>query len=172
MDKAILETKLKLHLTWLIDNATGERANLSGANLSGANLSGANLSGANLSGADPSRANLSGANLYGANLYGANLSGANLYGANLYGANLSGANLSGANLKETLLEGKAILSFQFEKHTAYFMGTDEIVIGCHRHTVNQWLETFESVGKSEGYSDKQIAMYGAFIKQCALVLKG
>ena len=127
MDKAILETKLKLHLTWLIDNAMGERADLSGANLSGANLS---------------------------------------------GANLSRANLSGADLKETLLEGKAILSFQFEKHTAYFMGTDEIVIGCHRHTVNQWLETFESVGKSEGYSDKQIAMYGAFIKQCALVLKG
>ena len=52
------------------------------------------------------------------------------------------------------------------------MGTDEIVIGCHRHTVSQWLETFETVGKAENYSEKQIAMYGNFIKQCALILKG
>jgi len=145
MEKSILETKLKMHLTWLQDNSTGERANLSGANLSGADLFGANLSGANLSGAD-------------------------LFGANLSRANLSGADLFGADLKETLLEGKAILSFQFEKHIAYFMGIDEIVIGCHRHSINKWLEEFEIIGKTQGYTDKQITMYGMFIKQCATIL--
>jgi hypothetical protein len=67
------------------------------------------------------------------------------------------------------LEGKAILSFQFERHTAYFMGNDEIVIGCHRHCINHWIEQFETIGKNENYTDKQIAMYGAFIKQCAIV---
>ena len=91
----------------------------------------------------------------------ANLSGANLYGANLYGANLS----------KTLLEGKAILSFQFEKHTAYFYGTDEIRIGCHVHPINHWLEAYKEIGTNEGYTDKQIEMYGDFIKQCALIFK-
>src|ERR1035437_8413197 len=112
------------------------------------------------------------ANLSGANLSGANLSGANLSGANLSGANLSGANLSGANLSGTLLEGKTILSFQFEKHTAYFYGADETRLGCHVKAVNEWLETFEEVGKKENYTDKQIEMYGNFIKQCADILKG
>jgi hypothetical protein len=67
---------LAAHAQWLLDPATGQRANLSGANLSGANLRGANLR----------FANLRGANLIGANLIGANLTGASLIGANLTGA--------------------------------------------------------------------------------------
>jgi len=91
--------------------------------------------------------------------------------ANLYGADLSGANLSGADLSKTLLEGKALLSFQFEQHTAYFYGTDEIRIGCHVKSIGQWLETYVEVGKAERYTDKQIEMYGRFIKQCASLYK-
>ena len=112
------------------------------------------------------------ADLSRANLYGANLSGADLSGANLSRADLYGANLYGANLKETILEGKAILSFQFEKHTAYFYGTDEIRIGCHTHPINHWLEMFKEIGTKEGYTEKQIEMYGGFIKQCATIFKG
>ena len=66
MDATELKTILTEHAKWVIDHATGTRANLRGANLHGANLSGAYLHGANLSGAD-----LSGAYLYGANLGGA-----------------------------------------------------------------------------------------------------
>jgi len=93
-----LKTILDNHKKWLLNQAGGIRAYLSGAYLSGANLSGANLSRANLWDADLSRAYLWGANLWGANLSGANLSGADLSGAYLSGANLSGANLSRANL--------------------------------------------------------------------------
>ena len=96
---------------------------------------------------------------------------ADLSGANLSGADPYGANLSRADLKETILEGKAILSFQFEKHTAYFYGSDEIRIGCHALPINEWLENHSKIGKEEGYSDKQIEMYGNFIKQCALIIK-
>ena len=79
MDSSINLTEiLASQASWLRDETTGSRANLSGANLSGANLSGANLSGANLSRADLSRADLNGANLNGANLNWANLRGANL----------------------------------------------------------------------------------------------
>ena len=86
-----LDVFLRKHKLWLIDDPSGERANLSGADLSGADLSGANLWGANLSGADLSRADLSGANLWGANLSGADLSRADLSRADLSRADLSGA---------------------------------------------------------------------------------
>ena len=156
-----LKEHLRLHTLYMQGDPSGKCANLSGANLYCANLSGANLSGADLSGA-----NLSGANLYCANLCCANLSGANLRGANLYCANLRGA-----DLKEALLSGKVILSFQFEKHTAYFYGSDEIQIGCHKHPVAHWIANFEEIGKKEGYSEMQIKKYGRFIKGCANILK-
>jgi len=63
-----LDTFLRKHKLWLVDDPKGERADLSGANLSRADLRGANLRGADLSGADLSRADLSRANLYRANL--------------------------------------------------------------------------------------------------------
>jgi hypothetical protein len=106
-----------------------------------------------------------------ANLSEANLSGANLSEANLSEANLSGADLSRANLSKTILEGKSILSFQFQKHPAYFYGADEIVIGCHRRTVSDWLKNFESIGVNESYTPEQITKYGEFIKLCASMLK-
>ena len=86
-----LDTFLRKHKLWLINDPSGQRANLSEANLCGANLYEANLCGANLCGANLSEANLSEANLRRANLCGADLSEANLMGANLYEANLSEA---------------------------------------------------------------------------------
>jgi hypothetical protein len=116
---------LAAHAQWLLDPATGQRANLRDANLRdaylidanlidanliGANLRGAYLIGANLRDAYLIDANLIGANLIGANLRDANLIGANLrdadlIGANLRGVNLQGANLIGANLRDADLSG-------------------------------------------------------------------
>jgi len=48
---------------------------------------------------------------------------------------------------------------------------DEIRIGCHAKTISEWLEQYKDVGKQENYTDKQIEMYGGFIKHCADVFK-
>ena len=88
MTKQELDEIVASHGKWLVDKATGERANLYGANLRGANLRGANLYGANLRAANLRGANLRGADLYDANLHGADLRGADLYDANLYCADL------------------------------------------------------------------------------------
>lgn len=96
----------------------------------------------------------------------ANLSGANLSGADLSGANLYRANLYRANLAKTIYESKAILSFQYKKHTAYFFGMNEITIGCHKHTIQHWLENFQDIGEKNGYTETEIAKYGKFIKGC------
>ena len=124
---------IESHGRWVIDGATGARANLSDANLSDANLSEAYLREANLSGADLSGANLSGANLSWANLSWANLSGANLRGADLSGANLSGANLHGSRLSVLITN----------IWTAYIQ-IETIRIGCQYHTIAEW-ENFTDV---------------------------
>ena len=110
LDKILVE-----HSKWLVDNATGERANLRGADLTGADLTGADLTGANLkganltgaffTGADLTRATLRGANLTGAFFTGADLTRADLRGADLTGADLTRANLTRANLTRANLTG-------------------------------------------------------------------
>ena len=134
---------------------------LSRADLSGANLSGACLSRADLSGACLSRADLSGANLSGADLYGANLSGANLYEANLSRANLYGANLYGA--KGLLDNGTTPLQILGTKHAVLVRKPGILQIGCMEHPVAWWLEHYKAVGRSEGYSSKQVAEYRGYI---------
>ena len=170
MDQTQLEECIRLHELWLDGSSGGVRADLSGANLSGASLWRTNLQHADLSRASLSGANLQHTDLSEANLQHTDLSRASLRYANLQHTDLSGANLSGADLKGTILEGKAVLSFQFERHAACFYGTDEIRIGCHTKTVADWLTQYKEVGQSEGYSGKQIEMYGNFIKQCAVIL--
>ena len=181
MELQEIQEHLRLHKLWYNNDPNGKRANLYGANLYGADLYGANLSGANLSGADLRSANLSGADLRSANLSGANLSGANLSGANLSGADLRSANLSGAdlrsanlrsaNLSKTLLENKAVLTFLFNKHTAYYFGDNQIQIGCHKYSIEHWIENYKTIGKSNGYSDDETEKYGKFIKGCANIQK-
>ena len=96
MNSERLQEIILSHGKWLLNDPTGERADLSGADLQGADLRWANLQGADLQGADLRRADLSGANLQGADLRRADLSGADLSGADLQGADLQGADLSGA----------------------------------------------------------------------------
>jgi Pentapeptide repeats (8 copies) len=144
----LLEIKehLRLHVLWLKNDPAGKRADLCSADLCGADLRGANLCGANLSSAD-------------------------LSSANLRGANLRGADLCGAHLKETLLQDKAILSFQFNKHTAYYFGDDQIKIGCHKHSIEHWIANYKEIAKKEGYTDVEAEKYGKFIKGCANIQK-
>ena len=98
------------------------------------------------------------ANLRGAYLYGADLYGANLRGANLYGANLSGANLCGT---------KGVLSFTGEKHLLVYFKTSGIYymkIGCITKPIETWISNFKNIGRSEGYSEEHIKLYGEVVK--------
>ena len=157
-----LKSKLDSHKLWISGDESGCRANLRGANLSGADLSGADLSGADLRGAD----------LIDANLSRADLSGANLIGANLIDANLSGADLSGANLIDANLRGakNVILQFIASRHQVNVI--DNMVrIGCQNHDLQWWLENYQKVGRSERYTEKEIAEYGMIMDHIKRVLE-
>jgi hypothetical protein len=152
-------------------DANLEGANLIGANLIGANLRGANLRGANLEGANLEVANLEGANLIGANLEGANLRVANLEGANLRVANLEGANLEGANLRVAKGIKLPIINITGSMHSVFYMD-DKIKIGCEEHSIDYWLENYESIGEDHEYTDEQIKEYKVYIDAIAIIKKG
>jgi uncharacterized protein YjbI with pentapeptide repeats len=170
MNRNKLDKILDNHKLWLDTNGNeGKRANLIEANLTGANLRGANLEGAdlrraNLHRADLTRANLSGANLEGADLVMANLQGADLFKAIMHETKIFITNLQGAYLHG--IEGKEILTFQAGKHFAYY-ADDHINIGGLSYPIDYWLENYKSLCEDfYEYTDKEIRLYGEFIKLC------
>lgn len=160
---------LEKHSLWINNQPGGQKANLRGANLSGASLRGADLRGANLYRANLYEADLRMANLRGANLRGANLHGADLRMANLHGANLRVADLRGANLHQADLRGADLITFSFNRDTAYYQFDGMIRIGCEYHEIDSWILNFKSIGKHHGYSDLEIEVYGNFILTCKML---
>ena len=104
-----------------------------------------------------------------ANLSRANLSWANLSRANLSWANLSGDNLSGANLRFASLSGANLLIFQFNRNVAYYQFDGMIRIGCEYHSTQHWFDNYELIGRSNGYSELEIQLYGDFIIKCDML---
>lgn len=103
------------------------------------------------------------------------LRGANVSGANLRGANLSGANVNGADLREADLFGANLRCKQYACHIHASRHTivaidDDVRIGCERKLLAEWLETFEAVGRKNGYTEAEIAEYGGWLKAIAAVL--
>lgn len=139
MNKTEFKEILRLHELWLEANPEGKKADLSGADLRWVNLRGADLRGANLKGA-----NLNETNLNGVNLCGADLSGASLYV--LCADFVKGIDLS-------------VISTGI-KHRIVRHGST-VYIGCHKHSIDYWLENFEKIGKENNYSSEEIQCYRA-----------
>ncbi len=131
MTRDELNKILENHLGWLKDKPYGIKADLRGADLRGADLRGADLRGADLRGAD-----LRGADLRGADLRGADLRGANLRGADLYGY--------------VLIKGS---SYELQ----YVNGV--LKIGCEVYSLEYWLIMYDTIGKENDFTDKQIKEY-------------
>jgi hypothetical protein len=132
---------------------------------------GANLLKANLSGANLLKANLSEADLLKANLSGANLSRADLSGANLSRADLSRANLSGANLDGAKGIDKFPVQILGHKHFLQTTSDGNLRIGCHEKTFGEWEAEAGEIGKAEGYSKLDIAIYRKHIRHIEEISK-
>ena len=132
-------------------------------------LTGADLRGADLRGADLRGANLTYANLRVANLTDADLTGADLTGADLRGADLTGADLRGADLRGAKNLDREILTIIGSCHV--IVASARVVrIGCQCHTIDAWLDKFESIGKAAGYTAEQVEEYGGHLRKIKAVL--
>ena len=54
------------------------------------------------------------------------------------------------------------------KHSLTYTGKRTLSIGCHNYPIDRWLDSFEIIGKKEGYSNDQIKEYGEYIKAICL----
>ena len=62
-------------------------------------------------------------------------------------ANLSGADLRGADLKGA----HDIKTFKYERHLA-IQYLDRIRIGCGDHTIEYWLENYQTIGQANNHT--------------------
>lgn len=70
------------------------------------------------------------------------------------------------------LSSADLLNFQYQRHVAYFTRADGMLrIGCHFMPVSEWLIGYEELGRADGYTDEELKVYGAFIKQCAEMVR-
>jgi acyl-[acyl carrier protein]--UDP-N-acetylglucosamine O-acyltransferase len=57
------------------------------------------------------------------------------------------------------------------KHSVNWWGTGIINIGCHKNTIEYWLENYYRIGKLEGYSEIEIEEYKSYILICEQLQK-
>ena len=58
---------------------------------------------------------------------------------------------------------KHTLCIHASRHTITYWGCDAIQIGCKQYTIFKWLSLYEKIGRSENYSEKEIAEYWMYI---------
>lgn len=186
MTREQLNEILEQHQLWLnTKGVEGKRADLRGADLRcsdlryldlrGVDLSYSNLKGAFLidavlidavlRGAVLIDADLEGSVLIDADLSGSNLRCADLSGVDLKNANLKGSNLGYINLIDADLEGTGVYFFRGPRHYGiYNLKDDKLFIGCQVHSLDYWLEKYVAIGKKNKYTNKEIEVYGTWIK--------
>ena len=117
-----------------------------------------------------SYADLKGADLYGANLTGADLTDADLTRADIRGANLTGVYLTRADLTDAnIISTRGIYTIQLDRDVV-IAHASQVQIGCEKHIIDQWLEHYKEIGKKNGYTEKQIEIYGKQLELIKLML--
>ena len=70
-----------------------------------------------------------------------------------------------------MLRYLAVLYIQGTKHSITVNTADIINIGCKSFSLAYWQEHFKAIGKTEGYSKKQIIEYGLYFKLISELLE-
>ena len=83
---------------------------------------------------------------------------------------LSGADLHGAHPRWANLGDKEYVCLIIASRSYIVAVDDDVRIGCLHKPLAEWLETFEAVGRENGYSEAEIAEYGGWLRQIAAVL--
>ena len=96
----------------------------------------------------------------------ADLRSADLRSANLSYADLRAADLRSANLSYTDLRSANLFVFKGPRHTAYFTHDGRLRIGCESLPITKWAESYREIGTAHNYSEKEIEVYGDFIRMC------
>jgi hypothetical protein len=77
-----------------------------------------------------------------------------------------------ADLRRTDLSGakQRVIRIQGSRHEINAIDGN-VRVGCIQHSISEWLEQFEEIGKEQKYSEAQIAEYGAHLRHIAELLR-
>ena len=62
-------------------------------------------------------------------------------------------------------------TYKYEYDTITYTGNRTISIGCHNHSVEDWLKLGEEIAKKENFNDKELEEYGEYIKAIDILTK-
>ena len=79
------------------------------------------------------------------------------------------ADLHNSNLRNADLRYADLLTFLYNRDTAYYQFDGMIRIGCKYFKTAYWVENFEKIGKENNYSELEILVYGQFIIMCDML---
>jgi len=116
---------------------------------------------ANFLGGDFRGGNFYGGNFYGGNFYGGNFNGGNFHGGDFRGGDFRGGNFYGGYYEVSMLQ------IQGSKHFCYAYFEDDgsicLGIGCERHSIEWWIESYSEIGNNENYTAEQVDEYKLYI---------
>ena len=152
-----------------------------GGNFHGGNFHGGNFHGGNFHGGDFHGGTFYGGNFHGDYFYGDYFHGGTFYGGTFYGGNFHGGNFHGGNFHGGNFHGGdfhggnfhggtykvSMLQIQGSKHFCYAYFEDDgsicLGIGCERHSIEWWIESYSEIGNNENYTAEQVDEYKLYI---------
>ena len=102
-----------------------------------------------------------GGNFHGGNFHGGDFHGGNFRGGNFRGGDFRGGNFHGGDYEVSMLQ------IQGSKHFCYAYFEDDgsicLGIGCERHSIEWWIESYSEIGNNENYTAEQVDEYKLYI---------
>jgi hypothetical protein len=95
------------------------------------------------------------------------VTGGHFYGGVFNGGDFYGGHFNGGHF----YDGWLPLQIQGSRHFVNIPDGENIQIGCKCGSVDWWLENYEQIGKSEGYTQEQIKEYKRYIDLAAEMIK-
>ena len=142
-----------------------------GGDFRGGNFYGGNFHGGYFYGGDFRGGNFHGGNFHGGNFRGGNFRGGNFRGGNFHGGDFHGGDFHGGNFRGGNFHGGdyevSMLQIQGSKHFCYAYFEDDgsicLGIGCERHSIEWWIESYSEIGNNENYTAEQVDEYKLYI---------
>jgi len=117
----------------------------------------AEISGGEISGGEISGGVISGGVIRGGEISGGVIRGGEIRGGVIRGGEISGGVIRGGEWVKSPLQIQGTKHFVNESKKGYLQ------IGCKNFTFEYWKENFESIGKANNYTDKEIKEYSSYI---------
>jgi hypothetical protein len=133
----------------------------------GGEMHGGEMHGGEMHGGVMCGGEMHGGVMHGGEMHGGVMWGGVMRGGVMCGGEMHGGVMHGGEIKVSMLQIQGTRHFCYASPTV----TGESIwlgIGCEFHSIEWWLENFESVGKSKGYTTEQIAEYKLYIDLFAL----